>query len=171
MILVSKKSRFAEPGMKKIVNYVKKRKESYSDERKVVMRMYKVSKLWRHSWCTIHVELGRVYLSIDPLPEILEACLKSLFADHVIGLRLALIPGHRDQGPRSHVMKSLISYGEPLRQVWPWTNARDHGVLAVTSINWRRRLGLFIRSSSPHSQSRDILASPRNNVSPRIYFY
>lgn len=120
---------------------------------------YKVSKLWRHSWCTIHVdsELGRVYLSIDPLPEILEACLKSLFADHVIGLRLALIPGHRDQGPRSHVMKSLISYGEPLRQVWPWTNARDHGVLAVTSINWRRRLGLFIRSSSPHSQSRDIL--------------
>lgn len=171
MILVSKKSRFAEPGMKKIVNYVKKRKESYSDEGKVVMRMYKVSKLWRHSWCTIHVELGRVYLSIDPLPEILEACLKSLFADHVIGLRLALIPGHRDQGPRSHVMKSLISYGEPLRQVWPWTNARDHGVLAVTSINWRRRLGLFIRSSSPHSQSRDILASPRNNVSPRIYFY
>lgn len=171
MILVSKKSRFAEPGMKKIVNYVKKRKESYSDEGKVVMRMYKVSKLWRHSWCTIHVELGRVYLSIDPLPEILEACLESLFADHVIGLRLALIPGHRDQGPRSHVMKSLISYGEPLRQVWPWTNARDHGVLAVTSINWRRRLGLFIRSSSPHSQSRDILASPRNNVSPRIYFY
>lgn len=171
MILVSKKSRFAEPGMKKIVNYVKKRRESYSDEGKVVMRMYKVSKLWRHSWCTIHVELGRVYLSIDPLPEILEACLKSLFADHVIGLRLALIPGHRDQGPRSHVMKSLISYGEPLRQVWPWTNARDHGVLAVTSINWRRRLGLFIRSSSPHSQSRDILASPRNNVSPRIYFY
>lgn len=171
MILVSKKSRFAEPGMKKIVNYVKKRRESYSDEGKVVMRMYKVSKLWRHSWCTIHVELGRVYLSIDPLPEILEACLESLFADHVIGLRLALIPGHRDQGPRSHVMKSLISYGEPLRQVWPWTNARDHGVLAVTSINWRRRLGLFIRSSSPHSQSRDILASPRNNVSPRIYFY
>lgn len=171
MILVSKKSRFAEPGMKKIVNYVKKRRESYSDEGKVVMRMYKVSKLWRHSWCTIHVELGRVYLSIDPLPEILEACLESLFADHVIGLRLALIPGHRDQGPRSHVMKSLISYGEPLRQVWPWTNARDHGVLAVTSINWRRRLGLFIRSSSPHSQSRDILASPRNNDSPRIYFY
>lgn len=169
MILVSKKD--VRRGMKKIVNYVKKRKESYSDERKVVMRMYKVSKLWRHSWCTIHVELGRVYLSIDPLPEILEACLKSLFADHVIGLRLALIPGHRDQGPRSHVMKSLISYGEPLRQVWPWTNARDHGVLAVTSINWRRRLGLFIRSSSPHSQSRDILASPRNNVSPRIYFY
>lgn len=39
MILVSKKSRFAEPGMKKIVNYVKKRKESYSDEGKVVMRM------------------------------------------------------------------------------------------------------------------------------------
>lgn len=169
MILVSKKD--VRRGMKKIVNYVKKRKESYSDEGKVVMRMYKVSKLWRHSWCTIHVELGRVYLSIDPLPEILEACLKSLFADHVIGLRLALIPGHRDQGPRSHVMKSLISYGEPLRQVWPWTNARDHGVLAVTSINWRRRLGLFIRSSSPHSQSRDILASPRNNVSPRIYFY
>lgn len=27
MILVSKKSRFAEPGMKKIVNYVKKRRE------------------------------------------------------------------------------------------------------------------------------------------------
>lgn len=174
MILVSKKSRFAEPGMKKIVNYVKKRRE----RKKVTVTKgkswcvwYKVSKLWRHSWCTIHVELGRVYLSIDPLPEILEACLESLFADHVIGLRLALIPGHRDQGPRSHVMKSLISYGEPLRQVWPWTNARDHGVLAVTSINWRRRLGLFIRSSSPHSQSRDILASPRNNVSPRIYFY
>lgn len=37
MILVSKKD--VRRGMKKIVNYVKKRKESYSDEGKVVMRM------------------------------------------------------------------------------------------------------------------------------------
>lgn len=161
---------FAEGWRKSWITWKKEKKVTVTKGKSWCV-WYKVSKLWRHSWCTIHVELGRVYLSIDPLPEILEACLKSLFADHVIGLRLALIPGHRDQGPRSHVMKSLISYGEPLRQVWPWTNARDHGVLAVTSINWRRRLGLFIRSSSPHSQSRDILASPRNNVSPRIYFY
>lgn len=59
------------------------------------------------------------YLLIDLLPEILEACLEGLLADHVIGLRLALVPRHRDQGPRSHVMKSLIGYGEPLRQIRP----------------------------------------------------
>lgn len=86
----------------------------------------------RYTWTLFGVKKrAGEYLLIDSLPEILEACLKSLFADHVIGLRLALIPRHRDQGPRSHVMKSLISYGEPLRQVWPWTNARDHGVLAL----------------------------------------
>lgn len=57
--------------------------------------------------------------------------MEGLLADHVIGLRLALIPRYRDQGPRSHVMKSLIGYGEPLRQVRPSTDARDHGVLVL----------------------------------------
>ena len=53
------------------------------------------------------------------LPEILEPCLEGLFADHVIGLRFALVRRYRDQRPRSHVVKCLIGYGEPLRQVRP----------------------------------------------------
>lgn len=78
-------------------------------------------------WCAKGAEVFVDQL----LPEILEASLEGLFADHVIGLRFALVPRHRDQGPRSHVMESLVSYGEPLRQVRPSTGARDHTALVL----------------------------------------
>lgn len=53
------------------------------------------------------------------LPKILQACLESLLAHHVVRLRLALIPGHGYQRPRAHVVEILVGYGESLRQIRP----------------------------------------------------